>query len=206
MSSIPARPGGWGGWRWPVAARLQAPLSFPPSHVKEPGDDGCHIRGGWDVRVFTLTVLPAHPAQMPVLANNKDVQGGEDRPLQNGPQVLLISKGQVGQVRVIVHIHSCEASRGRHLEQGFLIPSAIAAAAAAALGGTPAFWPPSCDEVSQWGWEDWSNVAPPPPDRPGLVQGRRGRWSPVPPPPLKPTPPRIYSGTGSTAATHQIEV
>ena len=84
---------------------------------------------------------------MPVLAKNVAVQGGEDSPHQNGPRVLSISKGHGGKVRVIAHLHSCGAPPGRHLEQGFLITAA--AAAAAALRVNPACWPPSCDEVGQ---------------------------------------------------------
>ena len=60
---------------------------------------------GGDVRVFMLTVLPAHPAQMPVLAKKMAVQGVEDRPHQNVPRVIFIPKGQEGQVRIIAHLH-----------------------------------------------------------------------------------------------------
>ena len=70
------RPGfGGGGWR-PAAARPQAPPPYPPSHCKQPGDGGCHIRGGGEVLVFMLAVLPEHPAQILVIANNMAVQGG----------------------------------------------------------------------------------------------------------------------------------
>ena len=92
-----------------------------------------------------FAVLPAHPTQMPVLANNMVLQGGEDRPLQNLPQVIPIPKRQGGQVRVIAHLNSCTAPHGRHLGRGFFIP----AAAAAAIEDTPACRPPSCDEVGQ---------------------------------------------------------
>ena len=56
-----------------AADRLQALLSFPPSHFTYPGDGGCHLRGGGDVQVLMLAVLPAHLAQIPVLANNMAV-------------------------------------------------------------------------------------------------------------------------------------
>ena len=36
------------------------------------------------MQVFTLTALPAHPTQMPVLAKNMAVQGEEDRPRHDG--------------------------------------------------------------------------------------------------------------------------
>ena len=104
------------------------------------------------MRVFTLAVLPAHPAQMPVIAKNVTVQGGEDRPRQNGPQVVPISKVQGGQVHGIAHLNSCVAPRGRHLWRGFLIPAAATAANTAAIGVTPACWPPSYNKVGKLGW------------------------------------------------------
>ena len=53
---------------------------------------------GWGRASFTLAVLPAHPAQMPVLTKNVTVQDGEDCPYHNGPQVFPAPKGQGGQV------------------------------------------------------------------------------------------------------------
>ena len=35
---------------------------------------------GGGVKKFTPTVFPAHPSQMPVLTNNVNLQGREDRP------------------------------------------------------------------------------------------------------------------------------
>ena len=134
------RTGGWGG-RQHVADRLQAPLSSPPINFKYPGDGGYHLRGGGDVRVFTLAVLPAHPTQITVLANKVIVQGGEDCYQQNGPQVLPVPKGQGGQVRVISCPHLCNPPRGIHLRQGFLISvtsAAVVSAAAATFGSTSA--------------------------------------------------------------------
>ena len=95
------------------------------------------------MRVFTLAVIPAHPAQMPVLAKKMAVQGEEGRPCQDGPRVIPIPKGQRGQVRIIAHLHLCGAPRDSHLGRGFLNP------AAAALGGPPACWTTSCNEVDQ---------------------------------------------------------
>ena len=97
------------------------------------------------MRVFTLAFLSAHPSQIPVLAKNMAVQGGEDHPFQNGPRFIPIPKVQVGQVRVISHLHSCGVPCGRHLGRGFFIP----AAATTDLGGTPTCLPPSCDKVGQ---------------------------------------------------------
>ena len=73
------------------------------------------------MRIFTLVVLPAHPAKIPVIAKNVTMQGGEDRPCHNGPQVLPIPKGQGGQVCVIACLRSCRSPRSSHLGRGFLV-------------------------------------------------------------------------------------
>ena len=89
------------------------------------------------MKVFTLSVLPADPSKMPVITKNVIVQGGEDCPHQNGPQVLPIPKGQGGQVRFIASPHLCRSPHGSHLGCWFFIAAAAAAAvAAAASGGT----------------------------------------------------------------------
>ena len=98
------------------------------------------------MRVFTLAVFPSDPAQIPVLANNMTVQDKEERPHQIGTLVLPIPKGQVGQVHVIPRLHSYGSPCGHHLGRDFFIP---AAAATTNLGGTPACWPPSCNEVGK---------------------------------------------------------
>ena len=72
--SIPARPGGCGGGGvWSDVASPHTPLSFPSRHFKWTGDGCCHLRGGGDLQVFTLAVLPAHPAKIPILAKNVTV-------------------------------------------------------------------------------------------------------------------------------------
>ena len=53
------------------------------------------------MQVFTFAVIPAHPAQVPVLVNNMAVQGGEDGPHQEDPQVIPVRKGQSGKVRIV---------------------------------------------------------------------------------------------------------
>ena len=72
------------------------------------------------MRVFTIAVLPSHPTKIPFLTNNVTVQGGEDLPLQNRPQVLPIPKGQGGQVRFIARLHLCRSPRGIHLGKSFV--------------------------------------------------------------------------------------
>ena len=62
--------------------------------------------------VFTIAFLPSHPAQMPGIAKNMAVQGMEDRPCQKVLPVLPIPKGQVGQVRIIFHLHLCVSPYG----------------------------------------------------------------------------------------------
>ena len=67
-------------------------------------------------------------------------------------------------MRVIAHLNSDGSPCGRHLWKMFVISAAAATAAAAttaALGGTPSFWPLSCDEGGQRGWDYWADVAPP---------------------------------------------
>ena len=93
------------------------------------------------MQVCTLTVLPAHPAQMPVLTKNATMQGREDGPSHNGPQVPPVLKRQGGKLCFIALPHSCRSSRGAHLGRWFFISSAAAAAVAvvaAASGGTTA--------------------------------------------------------------------
>ena len=51
---------------------------------------------GGDVQVFTLAFLPANPAQVPVLAKNVTIQGGENFTHQKGPRVLPVPKGHGG--------------------------------------------------------------------------------------------------------------
>ena len=82
---------------WPANARPQALMSTPP------GDGGRHLHMGRDVQVFMLAVLQKHPAKVLFIANNVDVQIGEDCLHQEGPQVLLLMKGKGGQVRIIAH-------------------------------------------------------------------------------------------------------
>ena len=105
--------------------------------------------GGGGVRVFKLALLPAHPAQMPVLINNVTVQDGEDHTRHNGQRVLPIQKGQGWQVHIIACPHLCRSPRGVHLGRRFFI---YAADAAVALGGTATFLPPSCEKVRQGDW------------------------------------------------------
>ena len=57
------------------------------------------------MRAFPLAVLPAGPAQVPVLANNYTVQGWEDRPHQYRTHAIPVQKVQGGQVRVVKHPH-----------------------------------------------------------------------------------------------------
>ena len=53
----------------------------PPEIFVYNGDGSRHLWGrGRDMQVFTLTVLPTHPAQVPVLAKNVAVQGDEECP------------------------------------------------------------------------------------------------------------------------------
>ena len=54
------------------------PFHSPQSTVSIPKMVVYTSVGGGDVQVFTFTVLPAHPTQMPVLANNMAVQDGEE--------------------------------------------------------------------------------------------------------------------------------
>ena len=94
------------------------------------------------MQVFTLAVLPAHPAQMPFLTNNATLQGGEDRLHQNGPRVLPTPNGQGGQVRFIVGLHFCRSPVAPTLGMTFFNSTAVAAtivaAAATTSGGTAA--------------------------------------------------------------------
>ena len=78
------------------------------------------------MQVFTLAVLPVHPAQMPILTTNVNMQGGEDRPRQNGPQFLPFPKRQGGQVRFIARPYSCRSPCGAHLGHDFLNSAAAA--------------------------------------------------------------------------------
>ena len=58
-------------------------MSTHPGCFDQTGNGGHHLWGGGrDVHVFKLAVLPAYPIQVPVLAKNVAVQGGEDRPCQ----------------------------------------------------------------------------------------------------------------------------
>ena len=55
-------------------------------------------------------------------------------------------------MRVIAHLNLCRAPCGRHLWRRFIISADTTAAAStvsAALGGNPAYWPPSCNKVGQ---------------------------------------------------------
>ena len=70
------------GGRQPVAARLQALISIPPGCFEQPDDGDRHLWEGRDVQVLILPVLPAPPSQMPVLAKNVAVQGGDNLPNQ----------------------------------------------------------------------------------------------------------------------------
>ena len=73
------------------------------------------------MRVFTLTVLPTYHTQMSVLTKKLTVLGDEDRPRQNGPQVLPISKIQGRQVRFISCSHSYSPPCGVQLGQRFFL-------------------------------------------------------------------------------------
>ena len=63
-------PGFGGGGGYPDAARLQALMSIPLGCFEQPGNSGLHLWGGRDVKFFTLTVLPTHPTQVPILEKN----------------------------------------------------------------------------------------------------------------------------------------
>ena len=85
------------------------------------------------MQVFTLPVLPAHPAQIPVLTNNVTVQGREDRPRQNGQQFISVMKGHGEQVHFIARPHLCRPPCGTHLGSKFLNAASATTAAAAAV-------------------------------------------------------------------------
>ena len=57
------------------------------------------------MQFFTLAVLPAQFAQVPVLAHNLTLDCGEDSPFQDSLQVFPVPKGQGGQMRIIAHLH-----------------------------------------------------------------------------------------------------
>ena len=63
-------------------------------------------------------------------------------------------------MRVIAHPHSFPYPCGRQHDQRFF-RYAGATAAASSLHSTSTCWLPSCNEVGQRGWEDWSNVLAP---------------------------------------------
>ena len=110
---------GLGGGIRPAETRLQASLSFPQTTLSSPE---IVVATSWGVGTckFLRSQSSHHPPpKIPVLANNMAVQGGEERPRQNGLQVLPIPKGQVRQVCVIVQLHSCRSPRGCYLGRGF---------------------------------------------------------------------------------------
>ena len=118
---------------------MQAPLSLPLIRFKCPRDGGLHLWGGGEVQFFTLAVIPSHIAQMPVLNKNLTVQGGEERPLQNGIRVLPVPKGHGGHVCFIARPQLYRFPHGAHLGRDFFNSTAVTAAAAAATaasGGT----------------------------------------------------------------------
>ena len=80
------------------------------------------------MRVLTLTFLPEHPAQMPVLTKNVNVQGREACPFQNGPQVLPVPKGQGGHMHFILQPQSCSPPRGSYLGRDFFTTDSTSAA------------------------------------------------------------------------------
>ena len=71
---------------------------------------------------------------MPVFSNNGTLQVREDRPSQYGTRVLPIPKGQVGQVRVVAHLHPRVPPRGG----GFSFLGGGATATAAAISTSTA--------------------------------------------------------------------
>ena len=71
------------------------------------------------MQVFMITVLPAHSAQMSILTKNMTMQGREDLPRQNGPQVIPVPKGQGGQVHFIARLHSFSTPMAPTLGVGF---------------------------------------------------------------------------------------
>ena len=80
-------------------------MSFTPGRLKQPINCRRYLRGVRGVQAFPLAILPAGPAQVPVLSMNCTVQVQEDRPCQYGTQVLPVPKEQGEQVRVLVHPH-----------------------------------------------------------------------------------------------------
>ena len=58
-----------------MSAGIQALMSTPPVCFEHPGDVSCQLWGGRDMHVFTLSVLPTHPKQVPVMKKNVYVQG-----------------------------------------------------------------------------------------------------------------------------------
>ena len=64
------------GLRQPTTARLKALVKIPWAIFEHLGNGGCHLWGFREVRVFTLTFIPTHSAQVPVLAYNVSKQGG----------------------------------------------------------------------------------------------------------------------------------
>ena len=101
---------GFEGGLWPVADRLQAQPSFPPGRLQQPGKGCHHIWVSGNVRVFTLPVLPAQSAQVPVLSKNATLDCGEDCPCQDSKRVFPIPKGQGGQMHIIARLHIRDTS------------------------------------------------------------------------------------------------
>ena len=63
-----------------AAARLQAPMPFPPGCFQHLDNGGCHVQGGGDELVFVLTVIPTQTTEVPVLTNNIPVECWGDCP------------------------------------------------------------------------------------------------------------------------------
>ena len=57
------------------------------------------------MRVFTLALLSAQSAQVPVLTNNVTLDCGEDRPCQDSLKVFPVPKGQGKHMCIIAHLH-----------------------------------------------------------------------------------------------------
>ena len=108
------------------------------------------------MQVFTLTVLRAQSAQVPVLAKNVTLDHGEDCPNQDSAHVFPVPKGQGWQMCFIAHPYHRSNSRSSISAASVEAPSAAAPSIAAAATTTAS----STDQLRQCGRKEWSHVPP----------------------------------------------
>ena len=126
------------------------------------------------MRVFTLVVLPAQSAHVPVLAKNMNLDCLEDCPCPDSTRVLPAPKGQGMQMHIVAHPHprgtsgssNSAATNSASLTRSSAYSSisstagstsislfAFLAAATAAVSPT--------DQLCQIHEKEWSYIAPP---------------------------------------------